>query len=131
VTEAQQPEAAALGSLKGWVNEDGKFAVIRATKPNVPPADEENFDVNIPVELLPRVLGLALHLIENADAKLPSPTGGGSAHRCFDASAVRLGKTGDGRHVLTFELAVGGKISIAVNDGQTRTILEGMSGLAQ
>lgn len=112
--ESGQLEAAVVETLKGAINENGQFALIRATRPGAAPSGAENIDLAVPVQMLPKLLGLVLHLIESAD--------GMTRRRCFDAAAVEVADTEDGRQALAFELVLGTKIAIAIDDGQARKI---------
>jgi len=124
MAKPKQIEAAVVESLKGTIHEDRQFALIKAIRPGGSPSGADDIDLAIPVQMLPKVLGLVLHLIESSDAKLPSSRAGKARRRCFDAANVGLGETGDGRRALTFDLAVGGKIAIAINDEEARRISE-------
>jgi hypothetical protein len=127
MTETNQLEAAVVESLKSGMSKDGQFALIKALRPNGSPSGEDDINLAIPVPMLPKVLGLILKLIETADAGLSSPRPGTSRRRCFAASNVEASESEDGREALTFELALGGKISIAVNDVQARAIYNALA----
>lgn len=122
-----QFEAAVVESLKGAISKDGKLALIKAVRPGASQSGADDINLAIPVQMLPRLLGLVLHLVETADAKLPSPKPGMTRRRCFDSAAVELREIEDGRQALQFELVMGGKIAIAVDNGQAEKISNALS----
>jgi hypothetical protein len=126
VAELERLEAPLAQTLKGGISDDGQFAFIRVMLRSSYPRSANKIEFALPIETLPQLLKLALSLIEIAESS-PQVGANKMERGIFDAQAVKLYETEDGRQAMTFELALGSSISIRVDGRQAGTIASGLA----